>query len=258
MFTRREFGEGGSPALHGNTLVVPRDHEGDSFIVALDKRTGKELWRKSRDEATSWATPVVATVGNKTQAIMPGTKRSIAYDLTSGKEVWSLAGMTTNCIPSPILRGDTVYLMSGFRGAALQAVKLPGAKGDLAEGDNVLWEHARSTSYVPSALLYDDYMYFVRGNNGVLTCLDVKSGEVVYEGKRLAGLRSIYSSPVGAGGRIYLTSRDGVTKVIAHGAEFKELATNEVDETVDASPIVVGDVLYLRGKHHLYCIAEGS
>ncbi len=255
MRTSMQFGEGASPALHGDSLVITWDHEGDSFIVALDKGSGDELWRRERDEPTTWATPLIVSVEGKPQVIVPGTGMSRAYDLKSGEVVWSLGGMTRNCIPSPNYADGVVYLMSGFRGNSLQAVRLEGAKGDLIGGPNVLWTHDRKTSYVPSALLYDGLLYFLSGNSGSLTCMDAETGDVLYEDQRLDGVRSVYSSPVGADGRVYITSRKGATKVLAHGREYEELATNQLDDGVDASLVIVDDRIYLRGTKSLYCIA---
>lgn len=256
MRTRNQFGEGSSPALSGDTLIINWDHEGDSFVCALNKKTGDEIWRKPRRESTSWTTPLIVEVDGKRQAIIVATGATRAYDVATGDVIWSTTGMTTNAIPSPIVRDGIAYLMSGFRGAALQAIKLSGAKGDITETEHMLWRHNRQTSYVPSALLYGKHLYFLRSNTAVLTCLDVETGKPAFEGQRLSGLRTVYSSPVGAGGRIYLPSREGVTKVFKAGATFEELATNELDDVFDASPIVIGDELYLRGHEALYCIAK--
>ena len=255
MRTFREFGEGSSPALHGDTLVVLWDHEDQSFILALDKRTGEELWRTEREEGTTWSGPLIVPVGDRHQVVIPATNASRSYDLETGKLVWSLSGMSTTAIPMPIHADGVVYLMSGFRSSNLQAVRLEGAKGDLAGSDNLLWSHTRNTSYVPNALVYDDLVYFLRLNSGILSCLDARSGEVHYEAQRL-DMRSIYSSPVGVAGRIYLTSRSGVTKVFAVGTEYEELATNQLDDGFDATAAIAGDELYLRGFANLYCIAE--
>lgn len=255
MRTRFQYGEGSSPAMYGDTLVVNWDHEGSSFIVALDKRNGDEIWRHDRDEVTSWSTPIIVPVRGRPQVVINATTASRGYDLVSGETLWSLAGMTVNCIPSPAYGDGIAYVMSGFRGNMLQAIRLSGARGDLEESDSLIWSHARNTSYVASALAYDDFIYFVRSYNGVLSCLDANTGEVHYEGKRLRGLRTVYSSPVGASGRVYLTSREGMTKVIKLGAEFEELATNQLDDGFDATPAIVGDEFYLRGKEFLYCIA---
>ena len=258
MSTRRQYGEGSSPALHGDQLIINWDHEGESFLAVLDKRTGKELWRQPRNEVTSWSTPIVAEVDGRTQVIVNATSASRGYDLHTGKVIWSLAGMTVNCIPIPIHEKGIVYLMSGYRGKMLQAVSLAGATGDLTGSKNLLWQHTRSTSYVPSAALHDQRLYFVRGNTAVLSCLDAMSGEVLYEGQRLPGLREVYASPVCADGRIYLTSREGVTIVIKSGSSFEQLAVNRIDDEVDASSAIIGDSIYMRGRQYMYCIAKDA
>jgi len=255
---RGQFGEGASPALHGDVLVVPWDHEGASFVAAFDKRTKKELWRQSRPEKSNWATPLVVEVGGKPQVILTGTQASRGYDLRTGEVVWSHGGMTENCIPTPIHDQGVVYLMSGFRGACLQAIRLAGAVGDLTGSKQVLWSHDRETSYTPSGLLHGGLFYFLKGNNGSLSCLDAATGAVHYEGQKVDGLRTVYSSPVAAGGRIYITSREGTTKVIAPGPKYEELATNQLDDTFDATMALVGDVIYLRGRKNLYCIGAAE
>jgi len=256
MRTRNAFGEGSSPALADDTLIVNWDHEGDSFIVALDTRSGEDKWRQPRKEVTSWSTPVIAEVDGRKQAIVTATGASRAYDVETGEVVWTCKGMTLNSIPTPIVRDGVAYLMSGFRGAMLQAIRLSGAKGDLTDSEHVLWSHKRQTSYVPSALLYGQHLYFLRSNNAVLSCIDAATGEVRYEGQRLPGLRTVYASPVAADGRVYFTSRDGVTKVVKAGGAFEELATNELDDAFDASPIVLGDRMFLRGHRSLYCLGK--
>ncbi|MCB9881301.1 MAG: PQQ-binding-like beta-propeller repeat protein [Planctomycetes bacterium] len=256
MRTRNGFGEGSSPALHGNTLVVNWDHEGDSFVVAFDKTNGDELWRKAREEITSWSTPRILEVGGKAQAIISATTASRGYDLATGDVVWECSGMTTNSIPSPCYADGIVYLMSGFRGFALQAIRLDGAKGDLQGSENLVWVYGSNTSYVPSALLYKGKLWFVRNNTGRLSCLDAKTGKEFYTGQKLAGVTSIYSSPVGAADRVYLTSRDGHTVVIGAGDSYEELAESQVDDEVDASLVIVDDEIFLRGRKSLYCISE--
>ena len=146
----------------------------------------------------------------KPQIVINATTASRGYDLATGRVLWSLAGMTVNCIPIPIWRDGVVYLMSGYRGQMLQAVRLAGATGDLQGSPHVLWTHRRNTSYVPSAALCDDRLYFLRGNNAVLSCLDAATGEVLYEGQRLRGLRQVYASPVCAGGQCGLGECDAV------------------------------------------------
>lgn len=254
MRTRREWGEGASPALHADTIVVNWDHEGASFVVALDKRTGKERWRQARDEVTSWTTPLIVEVDGGAQVVIPATTASRGYDLKTGEVIWSLAGMTVNTIPSPMLHEGLVYLMSGYRGRMIQAVRLAGAKGDLAGSDKLVWRYTQAASYVPSGLLYRDTFYFLRGNSSVLTALDAKTGEPRYEAVRIPGSRTIYASPVAAAGRIYLTGRDGTTQVLAAGPKPELLATNRLDATIDATPVIVGRTIFLRSRAHLYAI----
>ncbi|MDX1643462.1 MAG: PQQ-binding-like beta-propeller repeat protein [Thermoanaerobaculia bacterium] len=256
METRRGFGEGTSPSIAGDRVIVNWDHEGDSFIVALDKHSGEEVWRRRRpDEVTSWATPLVVEHGGRRLAIVPATGRSRAYDVATGEEIWSLPGMTLNTIPSPVERDGVVYMTSGFRGNMLQAVALDRAHGDLTSSPAVLWTFDRDTPYVASPLLYGDLLYFVKRLDNILTCLDADTGEIVYDRVRIADVDNVWSSPVGADGRIYVTGRDGTTVVLEHGREYRVLAVNRIDDRVDATPALVDGEVYLRGRDYLYAIA---
>lgn len=255
MTTRNSFGEGSSPALYGDVLVQTWDQEADSFVVALDKHTGKELWRKSREEATSWATPLITEVNGKPQAIVNATTKVRAYDLKSGDIVWESSGQTVNVIPSPVTGNGMVYLMSGFRGSALHAIKL-GKTGDLTGTDSIVWSHDRGTPYVPSPLLYGDKLYFHKGNDAFLSCFDAIKGTPHYTEQRLTGPNGIYASPVGAAGRVYITGRDGTSLVLKNGSTLEVLATNKLDDRIDASPAAAGNELFLRGHASLYCLAE--
>jgi outer membrane protein assembly factor BamB len=255
MRTKNGFGEGSSPVLHGERLVVLWDHEGDDFILALDKNTGKELWRTPRDEDTTWSTPLVVEHGGRAQVVVSATRKVRSYDLESGKQLWECAGMTANAIPSPVAAGDMVYLMSGFRGSNLLAIKL-GREGDLTGTDAIAWSHNRGTPYVPSPLLYDNRLYFFSGNEARLSCFDVKTGKALFETQRVEDLQGVYASPLGAAGRVYLVGRNGTTVVIRHADKVEPLATNVLDDRIDASPAAVGKELFLRGHQYLYCIAQ--
>ncbi len=255
MRTRNSFGEGASPTLVGDTLIVNWDHEEEDFIAALDAKTGEIKWQVDRDEPTGWSTPLAIPFQGRTQVVVNGTNRVRAYDLGNGELLWECGGQTTNAIPSPVTADGLVFCMSGFRGSAAFAIPLD-ASGDLTETEGYLWRHTGGTPYVPSPLLYDDLLYFNKSNGAILNILNAKTGEFVLENQRLPGLRGIYASPVGAAGRIYIVGRDGKAVVLRQGAEFEVLAENELDDPIDASPAVVGRELYLRGKEHLYCIAE--
>lgn len=256
MYKRNTFGEGSSPALYGDILVILQDHEGDSFITALDKRTGDVLWKTDRNERTTWSSPVVVEHDGKAQVITTGTNRVRSYDLETGKLLWDGDGLTANSIPSPVAAEGFVYLMSGFRGSEFKAVYLAKANGDISDSGAIAWEHDRDTPYVPSPLLYKDAIYFLKENRGILTAFNIKTGEAHYGPKRLQGVSGVYASIVGAGDRVYIAGRNGVVNVLQHGPYFKILAENTLDDSFNASPAIVGSELYLRGGQYLYCIAE--
>ena len=256
MQTRGSFGEGASPALAGDRLIIHWDHEAGSFIVALDKKTGRELWRKSREERSSWSTPLIVEVGGKTQAIIAATNRTRSYDVATGDVIWEAGGLTDNVIPTPVTGHGMVYLTSGFRGNAVQAVKLT-ARGDVTENsDYIVWSMRKSTPYVPSPVLSGDRLYFTKSNDAYLTCVNALTGEVHYQDQLLPNVRGIYASPVAANGHVYIAGREGTTLVIKDAPKFEIVATNKLDDRIDASPVMLDKELFLRGHEHLYCIAE--
>ena len=257
MEIRMGFGEGTSPVLHGDLIIVNWDHQGQSFITAMDKRTGRERWRTDRDEITSWATPLVIEHDGRTQVITSATNRVRSYSAETGALLWDGEGVTLNAIPSPVAAEGIVYLTSGFRGNQLYAVDLAAAQGDITGSDAILWSLDEDTPYVPSPLLHDGILYITKSNNGIMSAFDARTGALHYGPERLPGIRNIYASPVAAGDRVYVTSRDGTTVVLAAGRRFEVLAANMLDDDFDASPAVVGQELFLRGYRYLYCIAEG-
>jgi outer membrane protein assembly factor BamB len=252
-----EVGESGStPVLHGERLVVVWDHQGKSFIVALDARTGTELWRRSRDEVDSWATPLVVTHAGRSQVVTAAEKRVRSYDLETGDIVWEGTGLTMNPIPSPVAEGGMVFVMSGFRGNRLSAIRLADASGDVSGRKAVAWTLDRDTPYVPSPLLYDGLLYVLKSNAGILSVFDASTGRAHYQARRLEGMPEVYSSPVAAQGRVYVTGRDGTTVVLRHGPRLEVLARNTLDDGFDASAALVDGHIYLRGYRYLYDIAE--
>lgn len=255
MTTRNQFGEGSSPALHKGTLVVQWDHEGDSFIVALDALTGEEKWRQPRDEQTTWATPLITVYDGHAQVIANGANRVRSYDLDSGELIWECGGQVGNPIPTPVRFEDNVIVMTGFRGNAIYSIPLS-AKGDVTDSDTITWHEGDAAPYVPSPLLYKGQLYFVKSNNGVLVSRDAKSGELIIDQTRLPGISSVYASPVAAADHIYLTSRDGATIVLKHGKSLEVIATNKLDDPIDASAAIVKDEIFLRSRSHLYCISN--
>ncbi len=256
MQSRHGHGEGSSPALAGDTLVVNWDHQGESFVVALDKRTGKQRWKVARDEITSWSTPLVVEHAGKLQVVIGATRRVTSYDLATGKLLWECAGLSRNVVASPVAGDGFVYVGNSYDWQAMLAIRLDKAKGDITGTDAVAWKLDRLTPYVPSPLLYDGLLCFLRHNQGVLTCVDAKTGKPRLGPQRLAGIQNVFASPVGAAGRIYVVSRNGATAVIRPGEELELLALNRLEDSFSASPAIAGDELYLRGEKFLYCIAK--
>ena len=250
------FGEGTSPTIYGNNLILTWDHQGDSFIVTMDKKSGKELWRKERKERTSWSTPFVIEHKGKHQVITAATGRTRSYDLKTGELIWECGGLGSNVIPTPVHANGIVYVTSGHRDPAMQAISLDKAKGDITGTDAVLWSIADDTPYVSSPLLYGNNIYFLKNRNAILSCYNAKTGEAFYGPQRLEGMRRAYASLVGVNDRVYISGLGGTTLVIKNSSTYEVLATNSLEEGIAASPVIVDNELYLRGDKHLYCIAE--
>lgn len=249
-------GEGSSPALYKDTLVINWDHEGKSFVVALDKRTGKQKWKLQRDEVTSWASPIIVEHDGMPQLIISGTSRIRGYDLASGKVIWECGGLSSNIVASPVSDGRMVFAGSSYDKRALLAIRLDGAAGDITHSDRIAWNRFRGTPYVPSPLLYDGALYYLTHYQGILSRVDAVSGEDRPGAFRLEGIKSIYASPVAAAGRIYVTDLDGTTIVLARGEIPRVLALNRLSEPVSASAAIAGKELFVRGEKRLYCLAE--
>lgn len=253
--TRLSFGEGSSPVVHDNRVVINRDNEDQSYIIALNAEDGETIWKQNRDESSAWATPLVVEAAGKTQVIINASNRVRSYDLEDGSLIWECGGQVGNVTPTPVAAEGIVYCMSGYRGSAAFAIPLD-SEGDITDQKKTIWSLNRGTPYVPSPVLYDGLLFFNQSNNGILTAVDAKTGKVVIERTRMEGISNMYASPVGADGRIYFVGRDGATLVIAKDREFKVLAVNRLGEDIDASPALAGNQIFLRGKKNLYCIAE--
>ena len=257
MQTLHAHGEGSSPVLHGDTLVVCWDHEGDSFLYTFDKRTGKERWKIARDEKTSWSTPLVVEHEGRPQIVISATKRVRSYDLATGAMLWECAGLSRNVVSSPVAGHGMVFAGNSYDWQAMLAIHLAGAKGDVTDTAQVAWKMNRLTPYVSSPLLYDDTLYFLRHNQNILSRLEPATGKPRGEPLRLEGINdNIFASPVGAAGRIYVTARDGTTVVLRHDRDNTPQAINHLNDIFSASPALVDRELYLRGERFLYCIAE--
>lgn len=252
---RTVFGEAGSLTLAGDAVIVVCDQQDESFIFAFDKKTGKLLWKKAREEDTSYATPFPVKVNGKLQVIASATDRVRAYDVQTGNVIWECGGQTRNVVPTPVAGYGMVYCASGFRGSALQAIKLV-ATGDLTDSDAIAWQVNEATPYVPSLLLYEGRIYACSVNKEIVSCYDAKTGKAHFVKQTLDGVKGIYASPTAAGGRIYFVGRNGVTNVLKPSDSFEILAVNTLNDKIDCSPAFVGDEMYLKGKEYLYCIVQ--
>jgi|TARA_B100001971_G_C18247728_1_gene575630 outer membrane protein assembly factor BamB len=251
-----QFGEGTPLVLHDDRLIVKFDHEGDSFLAVLDTATGEERWRVARDESTSWSPPLVVEHEGRTQVVVAATEKVRSYDYETGEQVWEAAGLGRNQSPAPVRHGDLVFVMSGFIAPNLMAIRL-GGQGDLTGTDAVVWNSKQSNSYTPSPVLSDGQLY-VLTDSGILTNFDAATGAVHYR-QRLPGPSNFKASPVGANGKLYLSSEEGQVFVVKMGPEFELLATNTLEEAVFiATPAIIDGEIILRSQDGLYRIDDAD
>ncbi|HET6975656.1 MAG TPA: PQQ-binding-like beta-propeller repeat protein [Pyrinomonadaceae bacterium] len=248
------MGTGTSPILFENLVIVQCDEENgeSSFIVALDKNTGKEVWKKERKVQVSWSTPLLVRTAKRAELITSGTESVIAYSPETGEELWRHKGVESNAIPSPVANSEMAFLVAGFPAKIALAIRL-GQNGDLTGTPNVPWTYAKGTAYVPSPILYGDYLYLTT-DRGILTCIDAKTGEVKYEGGRIPIPATFTASPVAFEGKILMTSEDGDTFIVKAGPKHEILGTNSIGEPVYASPAIADGRIFIRGEKNLYCI----
>ncbi len=256
MNTKHGHGEGSSPTLHGDTLVVNWDHEGASFLAALDANTGQTRWQVPRNEVTSWSSPIVANVDGRTQVIVAGTNRVRGYDLETGEVIWQCGGLSHNIVATPVHADGLLFVGSSYEIRQFLALRLSGAHGDITSSPHVVWQKNTRTPYVPSPLYHDGFVYYLRHYQGILTRIQASSGDEPSGPFRLSGLRDIYASPIWADGRIYIADRSGLTAVLTDHDEPDMLSINRLDDRFNASPVAVERSLYLRGERHLYRVEE--
>ena len=248
-----QHGNGGSPAVYDDLLIVNCDGGDDAFVVALDKNTGRVRWRTPRRQpfAQSYTTPLVIRVGGVDQLVSIGAYRAAAYEPRTGREIWRVSyGSGFSNVPRPVFGRGLVYIATGFQQPTLMAVRV-GGTGDVTQS-HVAWTMTRQAPYTPSPVLVDDALYVV-SDIGILTCLDAMTGTVRWM-ERIGGNYS--ASPVVADGRLYFLSEEGVATVIAPGPQFTVLARNTLDGATLASIAVSNGSLFIRSDTHLYRIQE--
>jgi outer membrane protein assembly factor BamB len=252
------MGVGSSPILYGELLILQCDEDtGErSFIVALDKETGKEVWRVHRAVQASWATPKLIDKGGSAELVTSGNELIISYDAATGRELWRSEGVKSNAIATPVAGGGFVFVSAGFPEKITRAIRL-GGSGDLTGTPFIVWEYKKGTAYVPSNLLYGDYLYLL-SDKGILTCLDAKTGNVVYEGGRVPLPTTFMASPVAFEDKILLASQDGYMFLIKAGPVHEVLAVNSIDEPIYASPAIADGRIFIRGEKSLYAVGVAS
>jgi outer membrane protein assembly factor BamB len=248
------LGPGGSPVLAGDHVIVLCDQDEKtnkkSFIVAVDKKTGKVAWKTNRDVSVTWGTPLVVRDGNRDIVVAMATEMTAAYDARNGEELWRAHGIEGFAANSPFAAHGLIYT------SAFHPIKRVIALKVKADGeDRVAWKYDRGTAYITSPIVYGDYLYLV-AENGALSCLDAKTGEVKYEGKRMPKSGKYAASPVAFEDKILITNLDGDTFVVKAGPEFEVIGTNPIGEPVAASLALDGDSIYLRGYKSLYRIRK--
>lgn len=256
MQTKHGHGESSSPCLHGDMVYVNWDQDGPCFVAAYDKRTGLQRWKVDRDEETSWSSPIMVENDGQPMLIVAGTNRVRAYDPATGRVIWECGGLSSNIVATPVAGDGMFFAGSSYEKKAFLAIRLDRAQGDITGTNRIAWTRSRGTPYVPSPLLYGDSLYYLTHYQGILTRVEAVTGVDKPGAMRLGSMGNIYASPVAGGGRIYVTDLDGKTIVVSHNDAPQVLAINILDDEFAASAAIVGKELFLRGKKHLYCIAE--
>ena len=261
--TRNNWGTAASPVLYKDRLYIVNDNDEQSFLVALDKRTGEPIWRVDRDEKSNWATPFIWENDQRTELITCGTGKIRSYNL-DGKLLWELGGMSNIAIPTPSAKHGLLYISSGYVGDKKRPVFAirPGAQGDitLKDGESsneyIAWCQKQAGPYNPSPIVYGDYLY-VLYDRGTLSCYDARTGSEIYRKQRIAaGATAFTSSPWANDGKIFCLSEDGDTFVIRAGPKFTLLGRNKLDEMCMPTPAAVRGSLIIRTMSKLYHVRK--
>lgn len=262
-----DFGTAASPIVSDGRVFIVHDNEGQSYVAAVDAKTGKHLWRMERDiqapQGSGWSSPFIWKHDGRSELIVIGRQHAISYAPDTGKELWRLSGLTGQSTPTPVAGEGLLYLATGSQGESNRPVFAvrPGASGDLtlAKGEEqnkyVAWFHPRASAYTSSPLIYRGRMYVVN-DNGILTVFDSQTGKEIYKARAGGSGNTFSASPWAADGKVYLLSEDGHTFVIEAGDKYVELAKNSLDEMSLASPALAPDTIFLRTQTRLYRIGK--
>ncbi len=257
-----QWGTATSPIIYKNSVILQVDVQQGSYLAAWDIKSGKQLWKTSREEIPSWGTPTIVEGKSRVELVTNATKAMRGYDPLTGKELWTMKGNPEITSTTPIAGHDLIYIANSYRpNQPVYAIKQGAANGDisLAEGktsnDAIAWSAQRGGSYQPTPILYGEHLYVVN-NNGTLNVYNAKTGERAYQ-KRVSEKGSSYSgSPVAANGNLYFPNEDGDIVVIKAGTTYELVSQNPMGEVLMASPAISDGMLFVRGQKHLFAIAE--
>ncbi|HEX7175074.1 MAG TPA: PQQ-binding-like beta-propeller repeat protein [Pyrinomonadaceae bacterium] len=256
-----EWGTASSPIIYKNLVILQVDTQKEDFLVAYDVKTGREVWKATRDELPSWGTPNVYTGRGRAELVTNASNFIRGYDPATGKELWRLGGSSKITAPTPVFSDGLIVVASGRRPEAPIFVLRPGASGDITLGADqsanahVVWSKQARGSYMPTPLVYGPHLY-VLNNSGLFDCYDLKTGAEVYRERIPHQGGGFSASPVAADGKIYLTAEDGDIFVVRAGPKFELLATNPVGELLMATPAISSGTMFVRAHRHLYAIGR--
>lgn len=250
-----EWGTASSPVIHDGRVIVQVDTSKDDYLLALDAKTGREIWRTSRQELPSWGTPTVVKAAGRTEIVTNSSNFVYGYDFETGKELWRLGGSSQITAPTPIFTPDAIIVASGRRPTApILAIK-PGATGNITGTSSVLWSKLQRGPYMPTPVIYGDQLY-VLGNAGIFDSYNHRTGDEIYRGRLLHKGSGFSASPVVSDGRLYASSEDGDIFVVKTGPAFEVIAQHSMGEPLMATPAIANRTMYVRGQRTLWAIGK--
>jgi outer membrane protein assembly factor BamB len=256
-----QWGFGSSPVIYKDSVILQCDTGKNSFIAAYSLNDGNKVWSTARDEIASWGTPTIVEANGRVELATNATKFARGYDPATGRELWRLGKNAEITVPTPIFGQGLIFLTSGYRPIQPIYAVRPGAQGDISpkddkDGPSLAWHKKKGGPYMPTPIVYGDYLYAC-ANSGIVTCYEAKTGKEVYK-ERLPGRGGYTASPVAADGRIYFTSEENGVRVVKAGPKFQMLAVNPMGDVCMATPAISDGMIYVRTVHYLYGIGQGG
>jgi outer membrane protein assembly factor BamB len=258
-----EWGYASSPIIHENRVIVQCDIiGGEGFLASLDLETGKEIWRTPREDVATWSTPNFLNRYGARQIVVNGFTQIGGYDFDTGRELWRLGNGGDAPVPTPVFGNGLIFIHGSHgRYQPIFAIR-PEARGDITLNSEsttsqfIVWSIKRGGAYMPTNLVYGDYLYNLR-MNGNLTCFDARTGAVIYR-ERIPDAMGITSSGVASNGILYYSLEQGDVVVVKAGPEFKILSRNHMDDLMMASPAISDDMIFFRTQHYLVAVGESN